>query len=105
MAMPTAAETGLAVAAAVTVAMAVADKNRNCRGRQQQQKNVAGGRRSGRYRGCGSSNRCSMAAKAGRGSGAAEVTTIRAAATATTVVINLYPSFPLAMVTGHRERR
>jgi hypothetical protein len=35
---------------------------------------------------------------AGRGSGAVEVTTTRAAATATTEVVNLNPLFPLAMV-------
>jgi hypothetical protein len=43
---------------------------------------------------------------AGRGGGMAEVTTMRAAATATrTVVVNLYPLFPLAMVRDDRERR
>jgi hypothetical protein len=42
---------------------------------------------------------------AGRGSGAVEVTTMRTAATATTVVVNSYPIFPLAMVREDRERR
>jgi hypothetical protein len=35
---------------------------------------------------------------AGRGGGVAELTTMRAVVTATTVVVNLYPLFPLAMV-------
>ncbi len=35
----------------------------------------------------------------------AEVTTMRAAATATTAVVNLYPIFLLAMVRDDRERR
>ena len=34
---------------------------------------------------------------AGRGSGMVEVITMRAAAMATTAVVNLYPIFPLAM--------
>ncbi len=33
------------------------------------------------------------------------MTTMRAAATATRVVVNLYPHFPLAMVREDRERR
>jgi hypothetical protein len=59
---------------------------------------VAGGIGSGRDSGRGSGNCCSLAAMAGRGSSTAEVTTMRAAATATTMVVTLYPLFPLAMV-------
>ena len=78
-----------------TVAMAEADNNRNCGGRQQSTKC---GRGSNGDSGRGSSDHGSMATMAGRGSGAAEVTAMRAAATATTAVVNLYPIFPLAMV-------
>jgi hypothetical protein len=42
---------------------------------------------------------------AGRGGGAAEVTIMRAVETTTTVVVNLYPLFPLAMMRDDRERR
>jgi hypothetical protein len=94
MAMATAAKTVLAVAAAATVAMVLADNNRNCRGRQQSTKC---GSSSSRDSGHGSGNRGSTAAMVGRGSGTAEGTTMRAAATVTTVVMNLYPPFPLAM--------
>jgi hypothetical protein len=48
--------------------------------------------------GHGSSNCGSTAVMAGRGSGVAEVTMMRVAATATFVEVNLYPLFPLAMV-------
>jgi hypothetical protein len=82
--------------------MAVADNNRNCRGRQQSTKC---GRGSNGDSGRGSSNHGSAAMTALRGSGVAEVTTMRAAATATTVVVNLYPIFLLAMVRDDRERR
>ncbi len=85
MATATAAKTESAVAAAVTVAMAVADNNRNCRGRQQSTKC---GRGSNGDSSRGSSNHGSVATMAGRGSGAAEVTTMRAAATVTTAVVN-----------------
>ncbi len=98
----TAAETESAVAAAATVAMVVAVNNRNCRGRQQSTKC---GRGSNGDSGRGSSNHGSAATTAGRGSGVAEVTTMRAAATATKAVVNLYPIFPLAMVRDNRERR
>ncbi len=84
------------------MAMVVADNNRNCGGRQQSTKCVRG---SNRDSGCGSRDHGSAATMAGRGSGAAEVTTMRAAATATTAVVNLYPIFPLAMVRDDRERR
>jgi hypothetical protein len=102
MAMAMAAETESAVAAALTVAMAVADKNRNCGGRQQSTKC---GRVSNGDSGHCSSNHGSTATMAGRGSGAVEVTTMRAAAMAITVVVFLYPIFPLAMVRDDRERR
>ncbi len=102
MAMAMAAKTESAVAAAVTVAMAVADNNRNCGGRHQSTKC---GRGSNGDSGHGSSDHGSMATMAGRGSGAAEVTTMRAAATAIQVVVDLYPIFPLAMVRDDRERR
>jgi hypothetical protein len=46
-----------------------------------------------------------MAATAGRGGSMAEMTTMRAAATATRVVVNLYPPFPMAMVRDKIERR
>jgi hypothetical protein len=46
-----------------------------------------------------------MAATAGRGGGMADVTMMRAVATATRVVVSLYPLFPLAMVREDRERR
>ncbi len=72
----------------MTVAMAVADNNRNCGGRQQSTKCGSG---SGRDSGRGSSDCCSAALMTGRGGSAVEVTTMRAAATATTVVMNLYP--------------
>ena len=52
-----------------------------------------------------SGDHCSAAVTAGRGGGAAEVTRMRAAATATRVVVILYPLFPLAMVRDNRERR
>ncbi len=80
---------------AATVAMAVADNNRNCRVRQQ---STTCGIGRGGDSSCGNGDRGSAAATAGRGGGAAEVTTIRAVATATTVVVNLYPHIPLAMV-------
>jgi hypothetical protein len=85
--MATAAETGSAVAAAVTVAMAVADNNRNCGGRQQSTKCCSG---SSRDSGHGSSNRDTMALTAGRVGIMVEVTTMRAEALVTTVVVNLY---------------
>ncbi len=94
MATEMAAEAGLAGAAVASVAMAVADSNRNCGGRQQSTKC---GRGSNGDSGRGNGNRSSTAAMAGRGGGAAEVTTMRAATTAATVVVNLYPLFPLAM--------
>jgi hypothetical protein len=100
--MATVAKTESAVAAAATVAMAVADNNRNCGGRQQSTKC---GRGSNGDSGRGSSNHGSTTTMAGRGSGAAEVTTMRAAATGTTLVVNLYPIFLLAMVRDNRERR
>ncbi len=86
----------------MTVAMVVADNNRNWRGRQQSTKCSRG---SNGDSGRGSSNHGSTATTAGRGSGTAELTTMRAAAKATTAVVNLYPIFPLAMVTDNRERR
>jgi hypothetical protein len=95
--MAMAAKTGSAVAAAVTVAKEVADNNRNCGG-WQQSTNAAGSIGSSRDSGRGSSNCCSMAAMAGRDGGAAEVTKMRAEATATIVVVNFYPLFPFAMV-------
>jgi hypothetical protein len=101
MATATAAKTGSAVAAAATVATGVADNNRDFGGRQQSTKC---GRGSGGDSGCGSGDCGSAAAMAGRGGSAAEVT-MRAAATATTVVVNLYPLFPLAMVRDEREGR
>ncbi len=97
----TASKTESAVVAAGTVAMAVAENNRNCGGRQQSTKC---GRGSNGDSGRGSSDHGSAATMAGRGSGA-EVTTMRAAATVTTAVVNLYPIFPLAMVRDDRERR
>jgi hypothetical protein len=90
-----AAKTDSAVAVTATVARAVADNNRNCGGRQQSTKCVRG---SNGDSGRGSSNHGSAAMMAGRGSSTVEVTTMRAAATATTVVVNLYPIFPLARV-------
>jgi hypothetical protein len=80
-----AAKTGSVVAVVATVAMAVADNNRNCGGRQQSTK--CGSSRN-RDSGCVSSNCGSTAAMAGRGGGMAEVTTMRPAETATTVVVN-----------------
>ncbi len=88
MAMATAAKTESAVAAATTVAMVVADNNRNCGGRQQSSK-CGRGRNGDSSR--GSRDHGSAATMAGRGSGAAEVTTMRVAAMATTLVVNLYP--------------
>jgi hypothetical protein len=102
MVVVTVAKTESAVAALATVAMVVAVNNRNCGGRQQSTKC---GRGSNGDSGRCSSNHGSAAMTAGRGSGAAEVTTMRAAATATTAVVNLYPIFPLAMVRDDRERR
>jgi hypothetical protein len=90
----TAAETRSAVIEVATVAMAVADNNQNCRDRQKSTK--CGSSVSGDS-GCGSINCGSAAATIDRDSGAAEVTTIKVAATANTVVVNLYPLFPLAM--------
>ena len=78
---------GNSVAAAATVAMVVADNNRNC-GAGNNQQNAAGSTGSGRDSGRGSGNRCSVAATAGRGGSTAEVTTMRAAATATGWFIN-----------------
>jgi hypothetical protein len=98
--MAIAAKTGSAVAAAAT--MVVADNNRNWEGRQQSTKC---GRGSSRDSGRGSGNCGSEAATAGRGGSTAEVTRMKAAATATTVVVDLYPLFPLAMVRDDRERR
>ncbi len=98
----TAAETESAVAAAATVAMAVADNKRNCGGRQQSTK-CSRGRNGDSCR--GSSDHGSAPTRAGRGSGTGEVTMMRAAATATTAVVNLYPIFLLAMVSDNRERR
>jgi hypothetical protein len=89
----TAANTGSAVAAAATVAMVVADSNRHCGGRQQSTKCCIG---SSGDSGRGSRDRGSLAATAGRSGGATEVTTMRAAATVTTVVVNLYPHIALA---------
>jgi hypothetical protein len=71
----------------VTVAMAVADNNRNCGGRQQSMKCGSG---SGGDSNRDSGDRGSAASTAGRGSGAAEVTTMRAAATAITLVVNIH---------------
>ncbi len=96
-----AAKTGPAVAVA-TVAMAVADNNRNCEGRQQSSECSSG---SGGDSGCGSSNRGSAAAMVGKGSCVVEVTMIGAVATVTTVEVNLYPLFPLAIMRDNRERR
>ncbi len=75
------------VAAAAMVAMAVADNNINCRAGNNQQ-NAAGSSGSSGDSGRGSGDRCSAAATAGRAGGAAEVTTMRAAATATGQFIN-----------------
>ncbi len=94
--MGTAAETGSVVAAAAEVAMAAADNNKNCGGRQQST-NCGSADGSGGS-GCGSSNCGSLAATAGLGGGAVEVTTMRVMATDATVVVILYPLFPLAMV-------
>ncbi len=81
MVTATVAKTGSAVAAAVAVAMAVADNNRNCGGRQQSTKcSISSSGDSGR----GSGNCDSAAVMAGMGGGTAEVTTMRAATTATT---------------------
>jgi hypothetical protein len=99
MAMAMAADTESAVAVTVTVAMAVADNNRNCGGRQQ---SIKCGRDSNGDSGRASSNHGSAAMMAGRGSSTVEVTTMRAVATATTVVVNLYPIFPLAMVRDNK---
>jgi hypothetical protein len=90
--MATVAETGLAVAAAVTVAMAVQTTTETA-GTGNNQQNAAGSSRSGGDSGYGSSDHCNVAAMAGRGGGVAEVTTMRAAATA-----KKYPRLPLAMV-------
>jgi hypothetical protein len=65
-------------------------------GADNNQQNAAGGISSSGDSGRGSSNSCSVAVMAGRGSGAAEVTTMRAAATATTVIT------PFSL--GHGER-
>jgi hypothetical protein len=70
------------------VAMVVADINRNCGDRQQSIKCGSGCNGDS---GCASGNRGSAASMAGRGHGMAKVTTIMAVATATTVVVNLYP--------------
>ncbi len=78
---------GDSVAAEATVAMAVAHNKRSC-GAVNNQQNAAGGSGNSGDSGRGSGNRCSAAATAGRGSGAAEVTTMRAAATATGRFIN-----------------
>jgi hypothetical protein len=69
------------------VARAVADNNINC-GAGINQQNAAGGSGSSGDSGRGSGDRCSAAATAGRAGGAAEVTTMRAAATATGRFIN-----------------
>jgi hypothetical protein len=94
--MVMAAKTGSAVAVAVTMAMVmvVADNNRNCRGRQQSTKCSIG---SGGDSSHGSSNCDSAALTAGRGGSAAEVTTMRAAATATTVVVNIHTPLKVVM--------
>jgi hypothetical protein len=102
MAIETASKTESAVAAAATVAIAVADNNRNCGGRQQSTKC---GKGSNGDSGHGSSDHGSVAMMADRGSGVAKVTTMMAMAMATTVVVNLYPIFLLAMVRDNRERR
>ena len=102
MVVVTVAKTESAVAALATMVMVVAVNKRNCGGRQQSTKC---GRGSNEDSGRGSSNHGSAATLAGMGSGMAEVTTMRAAATATTAVVNLYPIFPLAMVINDRERR
>ncbi len=94
MATAMATKTGSGVAAAATVAMAVADNNRYCGGREQ---STICGSSSGRDSGRGSKDLGSMAATAGRGGGAVEVTAMRAVATATTVMLNVYPFFALAM--------
>jgi hypothetical protein len=86
--MATAAETFSVVAGGAAVAMAVADNSRNA-GADNIQQNVAGGSGSGGDSNHGSSNHCSMAAAAARGDSTAEVTTMRAAATATNTPI--YP--------------
>jgi hypothetical protein len=83
-----AAEAGSAVALVATEAMAVADDNRNFGGGQQLTKC---GRGSNRDSGLGSGDHGSAALTAGRGGSMAEVTMMRAAATETTVVVNLYP--------------
>ncbi len=75
------------MAAAVTVAMAVADNNRNC-GAGNNQQNAAGGSGSSGDSGHGRGDCCSAAATAGREGSTAEVTTMRAAATATGRFIN-----------------
>jgi hypothetical protein len=100
--MAMAAKTESAVAAEGTVTMAVADNNRNCGGRQQSTKCGRGSNGNSSH---GSSNHGSAATTAGRGSSAAEVTMMRAAAMATTAVENSYPIFPLAMMRDNRERR
>ncbi len=92
--MVTAAETRSTVAEVATVAMAVADNNRNCGGRQKSTKcssSVSGDS------GHGCINCGSAAAMTDRDGGTAEVTTIKVVATAKTVVVDLYPLFPLAM--------
>ncbi len=76
-----------------TVAMAAADSNRNCRGRQQSAKYSSS---SSKDSCCGSGDCGSVVTIAGRGGSMAEVT-MRAAAIVTTVVLNLYPLFLLAM--------
>ncbi len=62
------------------------------------QQNAAGSIGSGKDSGHGSGDRCSAAAMVGSGGSTAEVTKMRTVATATTVVVNLYPLFPSAMV-------
>ena len=86
-----ATKTGSAVAAAVTVAMTVPYNNRNSGGRQQSTKCSRG---SNGDSGLGKGDRGSTAAMAGRGGSAGEVATMRAAATATTVVVSYTPLFP-----------
>ncbi len=92
---------GDSVAAGATVAMAVADNNRNCVAGNNQQ-NAAGGSGSSGDSGRGSRDRCSAAATAGRGGGAAEVTTMRAAATATGRFINKARGIDMVEMRGGR---
>jgi hypothetical protein len=68
------------------------------------QQNAAGGIGCCRDSSCGRGNCCSAAAVAGRGGGAVEWTKMRAAATATTVVVNLYPFSPLPWWETMREK-